>query len=309
MPSKSLWLALLPLSCLFSNCANTLLGKKGVAAVNSLDYDVVTLVQKTRDSIMDYLRFSSEKQAHDLSVGLLEGTIGYLDSARNREAFGQLLTTIISSSGSAARNELIQFKDQLIDDHTVLQVQKLLRTVMQEVVENPSRNLLTTALGQHSRDNLQQLLYMVIPSVLNKDAVTQIGSLREVLLGYSMKKDIASIVDTALIVADTELSMRFRGTIKSIVNDNTSWVKKDADGIIIGLIILAIIVGGVIYFVQHRKAALNLDMVRQVATQIEEMGQTNPAQYQDLTRDIQKAMRSRGLEGRMNTFLKSEGIS
>jgi hypothetical protein len=310
------WPVLLLPMLLFSGCAHTLLGSDGVKAVNKLDKNVVGEAQnvlgevhKTREEILDYLKFNSEKQAHDLSVGLLEGTIGYLDSEQNRKDLGQLLNTIIESSGSAARVELIKFKDELIDDYTVGQVQKLLRAVMQELIDNPSKNLLNLALGKTTRDNLQQMLYMIIPAILNKDAIGQIGSLRETLLGYDMKKDIASLVDTALIVADTNLSVRFRGTIKSIVDDNTSWIKKYGGWVIGALAGLVILVGGVVYFVQHKQAAMNLDMVRQVSTEIEELNRSNPAVYQELTNNIQSAMRSRGLEGRMNTFLKKEHIS
>jgi len=204
---------------------------------------------------------------------------------------------------------LIEFKNQLLGKESIDQVRQLLRTIMQELIVHPTENLLTIALSDTPRQQLNKLLRMVIPAIINDSAIGQIGKLREVLLGYNMKKDIAGWVDTALYVTNARLDSPLRKTINSIVDQNTSTIKKNAVPIIIGLIILAIVIGLVIYWVQHQKVQLNQSMLQQVTMKIEELKTIDPARYTQLTASIQQAMLNHELEHHMNSFLKERKIS
>lgn len=300
-----------------AGCAYGLLGKKTTqaldttitASVAKLRTDAVLTINQTRDSLLNFLRYNSRQEAHDLSVGLLQGTIGYLDAPENRDNLAHFLDSVITHSTSAARVQMLQFKNDLLGPETSGQVRSLLHNAMQELVLHPADNLLTLALSNGTQRQLNQLLSMIIPAALNDSAIGQIGKLRSVLLGYNMKKDIAGWVDTALFVANRRLDSTLRPTIHSIVDENTSTIKKYAGSIITGLIILAIIVGLVIYFVQHKKVLLNKSMLHQVAVQIERLKSSDPSRYEQLTASIQEAMQNNQLEGVMNRFLKEERIS
>jgi hypothetical protein len=319
LPAIAIWFAL-------SGCANGIVGKKTVAAVNqfgttlsqSVDKasaeldktrtDVLGTITQTRDTLFDFLRLSSEKEAHDISVGLLQGTVGYLDSPGNRDSLAQLLETLINHTAGPASDQLIRFKNRLLDPLFISQIRQFLQTVMEELVLQPTHNLLNLVLKDDTRIQLNKLLAMVIPAVINDSAIGQIAKLREALLGYNMKKDIAGWVDTALIVANYRLDSTLRPTIKSIVNENSSTIKRYAGDIIAGLVVLAIVIGLVIYYVQHKKVVKHQEMLRKVATEIEEFKKSHPADYDQLTSNIQNAMESGNLEKDMHQFLVKEGI-
>jgi hypothetical protein len=317
MEKKLFWPALLLALPLLEGCAYGILGKKTTqtldtsitASVAKLRTDAVQTINETRDTLLNFLRYNSEKEAHDLSVGLLQGTIGYLDAPENRDNLAHFLDSVITHSTSAARVQMMLLKNDLLGAETAGQVRTLLRGAMQELVLHPADNLLTLALSNGTQRQLNQLLSMIIPAALNDSAIGQIGKLRSVLLGYNMKKDIAGWVDTALIVANRRLDSTLRPTIHSIVDENTSTIKKYAGSIITGLIVLAIIIGLVIYFIQHKKVLLNKSMLHQVAVQIERLKSSDPNRYEQLTGSIKEAMQNNQLEGDMNRFLKEERIS
>jgi hypothetical protein len=302
-----------------SACDYGLIGKKTAAKVDNLDATVATTVDKARDSVMDYLvktrvellnylRNNSTKEAHDLSVGIMQGVIGYLDSAQNRDNLALFFDSVITHVGSAARIQLIGFKDQLLDPAFIGQTQVLLRGVMRELLIHPADNLLNLALADHTRNQLDKMLQMAIPALLNDRAIDQVARLRNTLLGQNMKRDIASWVDTALLVANFRLDSTLRPTIHKIVDDNTSTIRKNANWIIAGLVALIIVVGLVVYFVQRKKVLLQRSLLRQVTLQIERLKRTAPDHYTALTTKIKDAMDQTGLEPHMSQFLTDEHI-
>jgi hypothetical protein len=300
-------------------CDYGLIGKKTAAKVDNLDATVATTVDKARDSVMDYLvktrvellnylRNNSTKEAHDLSVGIMQGVIGYLDSAQNRDNLALFFDSVITHVGSAARIQLIGFKDQLLDPAFIGQTQVLLRGVMRELLIHPADNLLNLVLADHTRNQLDKMLQMAIPALLNDRAIDQVARFRNTLLGQNMKRDIASWVDTALLVANFRLDSTLRPTIHKIVDDNTSTIRKNANWIIAGLVALIIVVGLVVYFVQRKKVLLQRSLLRQVTLQIERLKRTAPDHYTALTTKIKDAMDQTGLEPHMSQFLTDEHI-
>jgi hypothetical protein len=300
-------------------CDYGLIGKKTAAKVDNLDATVATTVDKARDSVMDYLvktrvellnylRNNSTKEAHDLSVGIMQGVIGYLDSAQNRDNLALFFDSVITHVGSAARMQLIGFKDQLLDPVFIGQTQVLLRGIMRELLIHPADNLLNLALADHTRNQLDKMLQMAIPALLNDRAIDQVARVRNTLLGQNMKRDIASWVDTALLVANFRLDSTLRPTIHKIVDDNTSTIRKNANWIIAGLVALIIVVGLVVYFVQRKKVLLQRSLLRQVTLQIERLKRTAPDHYTALTTKIKDAMDQTGLEPHMSQFLTDEHI-
>jgi hypothetical protein len=314
----NLLIALLLVTQLVS-CEYGLLGKGTAGKVDSVDKTVTGIVGhaqdsvlrylvKTREELFDFLRNSSNREAHDLSLGILQGVVGYLDSAQNRDYLAQFIDSIITHTAGSASRQLIRFKDQLLDPVFVTQTQSLLRGIMRELVLNPADNLLTLVLSDRTRVQLNKMLEMIVPAILNDKAIDQVARLRSALLGAAMKKDVASLVDTALVVANFRLDSTLRPTIHSIVDENTSTLRKNAGWIIAGLAALAIVIGFVIYFVQRKKVLTYRSMLRQVSVQIERMNKTGALSHDQLTSQIKDGMVSAGLEPTMSQFLDEEHI-
>lgn len=313
------WLATPLLLLQLVSCNYGLLGKGTVGKIDSVDKTVTIIVghaqdsvlgavAKTRQALFDFLQNNSTKEAHDLSLGLMQGVIGYLDSAENRDNLGRFVDSLITHTTGAASRQLIQFKDQLLDPVFVRQTQSLLRGIMQELVLHPADNLLTLVLSDRTRVQLDKMLQMVVPAVLNDKAIGQVAKLREALLGAAMKKDVAALVDTALVVANYRLDSTLRPTIHKIVDDNTSTLRKNAGSLLVGLGILAVVIGFIIWYVQRKKVLESREMLRQVTVQIEKMNKTGALSHEQLTANIKDAMDTAGLEPKMSEFLDNEHV-
>jgi hypothetical protein len=279
-----------------------------VRVIDRARADVLSTLNVTRDTIFDFLKNHTEKEAHDISVGILEGTIGYLDQKENREALADWLKAIINSTVGPLREQLITLRNQLIDPKATKNLRILLQGIMQDLILDPTASLLNTALGDKTRGNLDRMLRMLIPAVLNDSAISQIGKLRDTLLGFGMKKQIAGLVDTALLVANARLENPIGKTISKIVDDNTHRISNLA-WLLIVVILLA---GAVVAYFFHLKVKQREDMLSQVTLQIEQLNKPGTAQenqYKDLTGRISKAMATRNLEVEMNKFLKDRNIS
>jgi len=284
-----------------------------VGAIDKARADVLNTLNGTRDTIFDFLKNHTEKEAHDISVGILEGTIGYLDQRENREALADWMEAIINSTIGPVREQLITLRNQLIDPKATKNLRILLRGIMQDLILDPTASLLNIALGDKTRGNLDRMLRMLIPAVLNDSAIGQIAKLRDTLLGFSMKKQIAGLLDTALLVANGRLDSPIGKTISKIVDDNTRRISNLAWLIIItlGLGILAIGFGA---YLLRQRIKQREDMLSQVTMEIEQMNTPgtklhNSDAYKKLTDDIAHAMAGRNLEVQMNKFLKDRKIS
>jgi hypothetical protein len=290
------------------------LGKSVDTTVRVIDKaraDVLNTLNATRDTIFDFLKNHSEREAHDISVGILEGTIGYLDQKENRQALADWLEAVINSTVGPVREQLITLRNQLIDTNATKNLRLLLQGIMKDLVLNPTASLLNIAIGDKTRGNLDRMLRMLIPAILNDSAIGQIAKLRDTLLGFSMKKQIAGLVDTALLVANGRLDSPIGKTISKIVDDNTHRISNAAWLIIIalGLGILAMAFGA---YLLRQRIKQREDMLTQVTMQIEQMNKPGTElqnQYKDLTKSIAHAMATRNLEVQMNKFLKDRNIS
>jgi len=282
-----------------------------VGAIDNARADILNTLNVTRDTIFDFLKNHTEKEAHDISVGILEGTIGYLDQKENRQALADWLEAIINSTVGPLREQLITLRNQLIDPKATKNLRILLKGIMQDLVLDPTASLLNIALGDKTRGNLDRMLRMLIPAVLNDSAISQIGKLRDTLLGFGMKKQIAGLVDTALLVANGRLENPLGKTIAKIVDDNTRRISNTALLIIValGLGIVLLVFGA---YLLRQKVKQREDMLSQVTLQIEQMNKPGTElqnQYNVLTKSIATAMATRNLEVEMNKFLKDRNIS
>jgi hypothetical protein len=313
------WLIVFSLLLQLTACNYGIFGKGTAGKIDSVNKtlktvvghaqdSVLDLVMKTREEIFDYLKNSSTKEAHDLSLGIMQGTIGYLGDSANRDYLAHFIDSIITHTAGATSRQLIQFKDQLLDPVFIRQTQSLLRGIMQELVLHPTDNLLTLVLSDRTRVQLDKMLEMIVPAVLNDKAIEQVSKLRGALLGPAARKDVALLLDTVLRVANYRLDSTLRPTIHSIVDENTSTFKKNAGWIIAALGALVIITGLVVYFVQRRKVMETREMLRQVTVQIERMNKTGALSHAELTSNIKDAMDTAGLEPKMNQFLDKEHV-
>ena len=310
---------LLLLSAL-TGCANGIVGRNTNANIKALDTtlasavgkirdSVILVVNKSRDGVFDYLKTGTESTSRDICIGVLKGTIGWLDAPENRDRLALLVDSLITHAGGSARFQLIAFRDSLLSEKFILRIRSLLRGVMQEVILNPSEELVNFALGDHTRRQLDSLLEMVIPAVLNDRGLAQIEKLRHILLGAAMKRDIAALIDTSMLVVNNRLDSPIRKTINSIVNDSTDSVRRNAYPIMYSLIAAAILIGLAVFFIQQYRLNQKKKILYYLTNEIEKFRKVDEGKYKTLTGNIRQTMLDNQLESSLSKILVEEGIN
>lgn len=303
---------------IMAGCANGILGKKGVGAVNGLTGAVNTtttkvtdVVTQTRNQILAYLKDSAGVTSREITMGVLQGTIGYLDDSANRVLLMQFIDDLITHAVGPAREQLIELKDSLLDQKFVAQVSSLAHNLMHELVLEPSRDLVqNVVLGKTTREGLEALLRMPIPAILNDSAIRQICKLRECLLGLGLKRDIAGLLDTALWVANRRLDTPLRKTIVSIVKESSDAIKHQANDILYVIIGGVILISLIIFALQWWLLYKRKRMMFYITNEIEKFRKTSGEQnFQQLTGQIRATMLDKRLEGDLRRFLYKEGIN
>jgi hypothetical protein len=313
-------LAILALVFAFTGCANGIVGKNTNANIHALDTtlahavsgirdSVVLVVNNSRNAVFDYLKNNTGATSRDISIGILKGTIGWLDSTGNRDALALFIDTLITHTGGAARRQLIAFRDSLFSLTFISRIRSLLHGVMQEAILNPSEDLVNFALSDHFRRQLDSLLEMVIPAILNDRGLTQIAKLRSILLGPEMKKDIASLIDTSMLVINSRLDSPIRKTIDGIVTDNTDTVRKNAYPIMYSLIAAAILIGLGVFFIQQYRLNQKKKILYYLTTEIEKFRNVDEGKFHVLTGNIRQTMLDQQLEGSLSKLLTEEGVN
>jgi hypothetical protein len=302
-------------------CANGIVGKNTNKNITGLDTNVNNTVNRTvvalseliphsRDSLLDYLHHGTRSTTRDISMGILEGTIGYLDSPYNAKLLVQFIDDLIVHTAGNARVQLILLRDSLVSPYFVRQIRGVARDLMHELIVNPAAELFDLVISENTRRRLDALLRMPIKAILNDSAILQIGKLRETLLGQGMRGDIVSLIDTALGEVNNRLKNPIHNTIGDIVEDSSKRVKNQADNVLYLIIGGVILIAVIIFFLQEYRVRQNKKLLYYVTREIENFRETSGEEnFQKLTGQIRKTMLNQRLEGDLRKFLYDEGIN
>jgi tetrahydromethanopterin S-methyltransferase subunit G len=301
----------------FVGCANGIVGKntnKNIAdltsTVNKTDTVLSRLITDSRNDVLDYIKNGTRKTTRDVSMGILEGTIGYIDDPINRKNLIDLIDSLIDHAIGKSRVQLIALRDELVNDHFIGQVSKLAHELMHQLIVQPGTDLLNVVLNPNTRRQLEALLQMPIAAVLNDRAIGQIAKLRDTLLGTSMKRNIAGLVDTALLTLNARLETQLTPTITKLTDQIGKQGKNDVNGILYVIIGGVILIAIVIFVLQELRVRHNKKMLYYVTREIENFRKTNSeANFQQLTGHIRETMLNQRLEGDLRKFLYEEGIN
>jgi len=295
-----------------SNAQGTygIFGKKTVDAVtDTLSKDINGL----KKDVLIYLSDSLSKTANKAAIGILDSVIRILGDDKNQKRINTLMDGLIKNSVGSTRQELITFKDSLLDTKFRKQLGSTLQIIMNDMVVNPSERLIDYATGDQTREHLDKLLRMIVPATLNDSAIKRVNDLRTALLGDAMKKDISGLVDTALGTVNSRLKGDLGTNLNKAVAQNTKTVGVEIKDIILYACIAILILGLIFYFLYSRMMKKKNDMLFTLSNSIEEFrkddGTPNQANFHKLTSEIRENMVRMQLEEDMKNFLIKKNIN
>jgi len=229
-------------------------------------------------------------KADTIGSSLMRGVRDTLTSAHTRRQLDTLLEAVGTSLaeqarkardtllGAAARAWVEQIRDSLMGAHTRTQLAAL-------------RNEL---LGAATRANLAALR----TELLGDSTQRLVGAMRNQLLGTDTKAEIGSIVDTAMI----HLATQFGTNVRPLLQQELTFVQRNATTLLFVVGFIACGVAGYIYFEKQK----TLKLLRTMTFQIHNIPDQHS--YDELVGRIQRSAQETGLEPRLRKILERQGI-
>ena len=248
---------------------------------------------------------SMMNMGHDLGSGLGEGLSDKADTIGSSLVRGardtltsvetrKQLDTLLAGIGQTLSEQARRTRDTILGDATRAWVQKLRDSLMGARTLEQLAAIRNELLGVSTRKNLAALR----TELLGDSTQRLVGAMRSQLLGPDTKAEVASLIDTAMV----RLAARFGTNLKPLLDQELSYVQRNASTL---LIVLGAVACGIIGFIYYQKNK-TLKLIKALTFQIHEIPDQNA--YDELVARIRRTAQESGLEPQLRKILQEQGI-
>ncbi|MEP7143582.1 MAG: hypothetical protein ABI707_11960 [Ferruginibacter sp.] len=230
----------------------------------------------------------------------------------SRKDLEHFIDSVLTPVFVSLRNTSGSVRDSFINNQTRIWVDSLMQTVTGENLNRNLQILQASLVGKTKQDifeierSVHQLLTQILAEALGDTTRVRLGLLRDELLGPKTSTALSKIIDTAVthIVdsAVTRFSQRFRSDVDPLLRDDVSFVKKNANMLLISLAVVAAIIITLIWL--NRKKYLQ--MVAMLTKQIHDI--PDQKVYDEVTAKIKNEAVTAGLEPTLRAVLNKNGL-
>jgi hypothetical protein len=231
-----------------------------------------------------------QEKADTIGGTLVRGVRDTLTAPETR----QELETLIDELGRTLAEQARATRDTLLGDASRAWVEKMRDSLLGARTRRELAELRTELIGTKTK----VLLAALRTEILGDSSRTLLAALRNELLGPETKAALAAVIDTAMV----RLAVRFRTDVKPLLEQELSFIQKNASTL---LILLAVLCCGVIAFIYRKKASLS-DLVQTLTYQIHLI--PDQGSYDELVERIQRSVQEKGQEPLLRKLLGSQGI-
>ncbi len=266
---------------------------------------------------------SFEKIGHDTGTGLGKSLTPAADSI-GRSLISAIRTELTKDS---SRKELERFidsvispvflrlqqtsgsvRDSFINKQTLIWADSLMQAITGEGLNQNLKVLQATLIGKTKADifEIERSLQQLLAEVLGDSTKIKLGLLRDELLGPNTTTALSRMIDTAVShIVDSavlRLSQRLNSDINPLLRDDISFVRKNAEKLLIALGVIAAIIITLVWL--NRKKYLK--MVALLTKQIHDI--PDQQVYDTVTARIKNEAVTAGLEPTLRKVLKENGL-
>lgn len=269
--------------CRFERIGNDL--SKGISSnTESMGYNAVQGVKKSlADSVF-------EKRLM-LLVDSMVTTAGY---SANRTV-KNLMDTLLSE-------RWVEFTRQLIEEATGRKLQGNITALRNELLGTATNEriqvLLTTAMSTVFNDGLQIRLAALRDELLGINTLDNVSRIRDSLLGPKTNQAIRAIVDSAMMT----FAYRMKNDINPSLQENLSFIQRNATTLLVVLGIIALVIIIVIWRLKEKYAKTTTVL----ASQINNIPDVRT--YDELTNRIKTKAIETGVEPTLRKVLEDNGL-
>ena len=236
--------------------------------------------------------------ADSIGYNLINGAENRFAGEQSKEQLAYFLDSIISVAGLSANRQVKALRDSMLSDKTQAWVRQLMENLAGDSTKLKLAALRNELLGDATAIKLKQLAGDIMKGILNDSTNAKLAKIRDTLLGAQTNYLIKNIVDTAM----TAFSQRLKNDINPTVQENVSFIKKYATGLLTTLGALAV---GIILLVWRNRERY-LKMTTLLAAQIHDI--PDQKSYDELTSRIKTSALQAGVEAPLRKMLSANGM-
>lgn len=266
-----------------------------------------------------------ERIGNDLSAGvsknteaigknLFTGVAKGLSDSAFRSSMYTLVDSVTLTAGSGVNRSVKQLMDTLLSEKWIDFTRSLVEEATGQRLRNNIALLRTRLLGPETNAQVQALLANAMSTVFNDGLPLRLAALRDELTGPAMLQNVAALRDNLLgpatnnairaIVDSAMMAVAFRmkNDINPSLQDNLSFIQRNATSLLVVVGIIALVIIIVIWRLKEKYAKTTTVL----ASQINAIPDSRT--YDELTSRIKDRATETGVEPTLRKVLKNNGL-
>lgn len=255
--------------------------------------------------------------ANNLVAGVNQG----LSDPAFRQSLYRLVDSVVSTAGGSANKSVRRLLDSLLSDRLIRYtaqmveeatgkklrgnidaITKDLRFSMNNMLGAETRErvrlLVATAMNEVTGEKLQQSIARLREEMTGVQLRNNLGALRDSLLNEKTNAAIKAIVDTAMVA----IAFRMKNDINPSLQDNLSFIQRNATTLLIVLGIMALVIIVVIWRLKQKYAKMTTVLASQIHAIPDQQA------YDHLTANIKETATIAGVEPSLRKVLAKNGL-
>ncbi|HEV7330878.1 MAG TPA: hypothetical protein VGN63_07565 [Flavisolibacter sp.] len=256
-----------------------------------------------------------------IAKNLLSGVNKGLSDPAFQSTLNKLVDSVISTAGNSANQSVKLVLDSLLSDRIIAYTARLVEeatgqklkgniaAITQDLqlsvgnllgpgTRERVRLLAATAMNEILSDNLQQAVASIRESITGEPLRNNMAALRDSLLSDRTNAAVRAIVDTAMVT----IAYRLKNDVNPSLQDNLSFIQRNATTLLIVLGAIALVIVIVIWRLKQKYAKMTTVLTSQIYAIPDQHA------YDELTSRIKEKATISGVEPSLRKMLSENGL-
>ncbi|MBB1284059.1 hypothetical protein HRH25_06715 [Flavisolibacter sp. BT320] len=256
-----------------------------------------------------------------IAKNLLSGVHKGLSDPAFQSTLTRLVDSVVNTAGNRANQSVKRILDSLLSDRIITYTARLVEEATGQRLKNNIAGItrdvqltVSNLLGPDTREKVRLLTASAMNEILNDRLQFAVANLRESITGEPLRNNIAALRDSLLndrtnaairAIVDTAMvtiAYRLKNDVNPSLQDNLSFIQRNATSLLIVVGIIALVIIVVIWRLKQKHAKMNTVLTSQIYAIPDQNA------YDELTYRIKEKATIAGLEPSLRKMLSENGL-
>lgn len=256
-----------------------------------------------------------------IAKNLLSGVNKGLSDPAFQITLTRLVDSVVNTAGNRANQSVQRMLDSLLSDRIVTYTARLVEEATGQklknniaAITNDVQLTVSNLLGPDTREKIRLLAATTMNEILNDRLPAAVANLRESVTGEPLRNNIAALRDSLLndrtntairAIVDSAMvtiAYRLKNDVNPSLQDNLSFIQRNATSLLIVVGIIALVIIVVIWRLKQKHAKMNTVLTSQIYAIPDQQA------YDELTYRIKEKATIAGIEPSLRKMLSENGL-